>query len=370
MALRDPRGYGAQRYVNDVTVSASGGVGGVVQGFTSTPTSGGTTVLTNTSTSVQYFTGDTTQTVQLPDATTLLQGWEITISNRSGPTSTNFVTVTTNGGIPVTLLPPNGGWAVFRCIDVTLGVAVESYAWSIESGVAQTTLENNQLAIGYGAGAEFSFDVAIGANAQTMTSGGSQVAIGSAATAAGNGCVAIGDRSYAAGLSSTCVGRFASCDVTNGVAIGYSIDTYLDHYSLGFGINSLSIDRGSLGVTVNNATYQLPLYSTLYLSTATAAGTTTLSATSAKMQRFSGTTTQTCVLPIAETLTVGFEVVVVNDSTGVVTVRTSGANTVATLAGRSAGVSRGGWGRFVCVDTTPGATGVSSWTYLPGATIL
>lgn len=58
-----------------------------------------------------------------------------------------------------------------------------------------------------------------------------------------------------------------------------------------------------------------------YTSTATAAGTTTLTVTSSKIQEFTGSTTQTCVLPDATTLIVNTEFHIVNNSTGLVTVQ-------------------------------------------------
>ena len=131
------------------------------------------------------------------------------------------------------------------------------------------------------------------------------------------------------------------------------------------------MNPGSVGLSVNNAAFQLPLYSSLFAKTAIASSglTTTLLVTSAKMQRFSGTDTHTVVLPVVTTLANGFEFVILNDSTGAVTVQSSGPNTVTTLAAAVGGVNRGGWGRFICVDTA-GGTGVASWSYLAGATIL
>lgn len=61
--------------------------------------------------------------------------------------------------------------------------------------------------------------------------------------------------------------------------------------------------------------------------TVTAAATTTLTVSSTKEQIFTGTTTQTVVLPVASTLSAGWSVEINNRSTGVVTVNTSGGNT-------------------------------------------
>jgi hypothetical protein len=65
-----------------------------------------------------------------------------------------------------------------------------------------------------------------------------------------------------------------------------------------------------------------------YTTTATAAGTTTLTVASKINQFFTGATTQNCDLPVAATLALGHQFRITNLSTGVVTVRSSGANTV------------------------------------------
>ena len=73
-----------------------------------------------------------------------------------------------------------------------------------------------------------------------------------------------------------------------------------------------------------------------FASTATAAATTTLTVSSAYNQYFTGTTTQTAVLPVTSTLALGFPFRVINNSTGVVTVQSSGANTIQAMAPGSA----------------------------------
>ena len=55
----------------------------IFAGYTSTVTTGGTTTLTVTSTQYQRFTGTNTQTVKLPDATTLQKGFIFIVDNDS-----------------------------------------------------------------------------------------------------------------------------------------------------------------------------------------------------------------------------------------------------------------------------------------------
>ena len=68
-----------------------------------------------------------------------------------------------------------------------------------------------------------------------------------------------------------------------------------------------------------------------YTTTATAAGTTTLTAASAQNQFFTGSTTQTVVLPVASTMVIGDQYFIENNSTGNLTVNSSGGNLVVTV---------------------------------------
>jgi len=68
-----------------------------------------------------------------------------------------------------------------------------------------------------------------------------------------------------------------------------------------------------------------------FTTTATAAGTTTLTNTSSYYQQFTGTTTQTVRLPVTSTLVTGWTFHIVNNSTGNVSVQSSGANAVITV---------------------------------------
>ena len=92
-----------------------------------------------------------------------------------------------------------------------------------------------------------------------------------------------------------------------------------------------------------------------YATTATAAGTTTLTSASNNQQFFTGSTTQTVVLPVTSTLALGLGYLIVNNSTGVLTVQSSGANTI-TLVPAGASV------RFTCILIT--GTTAASWSYV------
>lgn len=88
--------------------------------------------------------------------------------------------------------------------------------------------------------------------------------------------------------------------------------------------------------------------------TATAAGTTTLIVGSKGQQFFNGSTTQTCVLPVASTLALGQSFRIVNLSSGVVTVNSSGGNTLQAMASNTQL-----W--VTCILTS--GTGTASWAW-------
>ena len=100
-----------------------------------------------------------------------------------------------------------------------------------------------------------------------------------------------------------------------------------------------------------------------YQSVTTAAGTTTLTVSSPMMTQFTGSTTQTCVLPNATTLSVGRKFVISNRSTGSVQVNMNGGSALQTLLSTSEatltltnnGTAAGTWD--IKNLTTDGSTG-------------
>lgn len=91
-----------------------------------------------------------------------------------------------------------------------------------------------------------------------------------------------------------------------------------------------------------------------FTTTATAAGTTTMDITSTEIQYWTGSSTQTIKLPTTSVLA-GARYTIVNQSTGSITVQSSGANTIVVLgAGMSA--------IFTAVVATP--TTAANWDYL------
>ena len=91
-----------------------------------------------------------------------------------------------------------------------------------------------------------------------------------------------------------------------------------------------------------------------WTTTATAGGTTTLTNASSYQQNFTGSSSQTVVLPVTSTLALGWAFEIINNSSGSLTVNSSGGNLVGTItAGTTASI--------VC-SLTSGTT-AASWDF-------
>ena len=129
--------------------------------------------------------------------------------------------------------------------------------------------------------------------------------------------------------------------------------------------------------TLTNKTLTLPTIDNIkigYTTTATAAGTTTLTVSSNYKQYFTGSTTQTIVLPVTSTLTLGHTFEIHNNSTGSLTVNSSGSNLVGTVQANTTatctcilvtGTTAASWdfdvtGFTSALATTRGGTGLTA----------
>jgi len=88
---------------------------------------------------------------------------------------------------------------------------------------------------------------------------------------------------------------------------------------------------GTLALTTDIVNSRLQSYTT----TATATGTTTLTAASNFMQYFTGTLGQIIVMPDVTTLVLGFQFKIINNSTQALTLNSSGGNLIISLAAGS-----------------------------------
>ena len=269
-----------------------------IEGYATTATAGTTTTLTVSSAYLQFFTGSTTQTVQLPVASTLTNGMQWLIVN----SSSGVVTVQTSGSNTVQSMASNSQVLV-TCINTAGGTGTASWNWAYQS--------------------------LSGSSGGTVTS----------VTFTGDGTVLSSTPSSAVTTSGTLSAALANAGaytILGNNTSGSATPTY----------STSPIVSGSM--TANN-------FIEGYATTATAGTTTTLTSSSAYQQYFTGSTTQTVQLPVATTLVNGMQWLIVNTSSGTVTVQTSGLNTIQAMAANTQLI-------VTCINTA-GGTGTASWNW-------
>ena len=220
-------------------------------GWTSTTTAAGTTTLTVASTYYQRFVGSTTQTLVLPDATTVSKGQGFIVDNDS----TGSLALQTNGGGSLGLAVPGmaafvfcednsttvGSWSGYMFVpgggpsgQVTWGTAGLSMGGQTITNVANITSSSDALihglTVGQGGGS-VSTNTAVGASALVATNtGGFTTGIGNAAlqnntSGAWNSALGFGAlNSNSTGSYNTSVGGYALVNNTtasNNTAVGY-----------------------------------------------------------------------------------------------------------------------------------------------------
>jgi len=229
---------------------------------------------------------------------------------------------------------------------------------------------DNNIGIGNAGSALVSGDhnIMLGDAANCSATSNDTIAIGSTATAELNDAIAIGNTSAASANMSIAVGKDSVANVLDGVAIGRGATTNAIANSIAIGptaspidsahsfaldINSNAVTPAVWGVTLNGAAYQIEKYTSLYDTTITTNGTTVLTVTDAHKQFFTGVLAETITLPVVSTLDLGFQFEIHNNSTGILTVQSSGLNTVSTIA---AGLTT------VYTVILPGGITAASWS--------
>ena len=240
-------------------------------------------------------------------------------------------------------------------------------------GTGNNPVESN-IAIGYEA-ACFGYP----------TTGSSSIAFGRSAAglfggmAFGNNSVAIFD-SVAMGIGARCEGNangsvaFGTAaivnNINNGVALGAGAQVTSPFYALSIAVNANTVGTFFSNLLLNNNARQIEAYSSLYRTVVTSAGVENISFSDAKKIYFTGTAAHDIVLPNATAGVVGFEVKIVNNSTGALTIWAdfTGGSLVTVLPGKNPGVTRGGWGFFTLIDTA--AQVAASWSPELGTTMI
>lgn len=327
-----------------------------IEGFTSTATAASTTTLTVGSAYQQNFTGVTTQTVVLPVATTLVNGFSFSITNLS----TGVVTVQTSGGNTVQAMAANTSLIV-TCTNTAGGTSTASWQWVHVPG------QSGALSVSFG-GTGFSTytkgDVVYSGAANSLSKLGIG-ATGNVLTVAG------GVPTWAAPSNSGTVTSVAVA-VPAFLSVSGSPITTNGIFTIGYSGTALPVANGGTGVTSASGAVSASTFSSydsngnlsaigfipqINLVTA-GAGTTTLTGASSGIFYVTGSTTQTVVLPVAATLGYAQAFTIINKSTGVVTVESSGGNVLQVLAANTQVTC-------TCINAAGGApTTTASWSWV------
>jgi trimeric autotransporter adhesin len=230
-------------------------------------------------------------------------------------------------------------------------------AVAIGSGASAISVTNNgSVAIGAGAAANNQFCIAIGQSATSNVQRGVSVGTVSSSNADGSSfgygavsgvsAVSIGVSAAGSGSSSVAVGAGTIANVASGVAVGASARTnsvansivlnatgavlspIATTHALAIGVNSASVAPGVMGLTLNGAVSQIEQYSSRFATTVSSAAPVNLLPTSAQIQRFSGTTAQSVLLPLTSSLSNGFTYKIANEGTANITVSTTRQTTI------------------------------------------
>lgn len=374
--------------------NANTSINNLVEGFTTTATAAGTTTMDITFKYTNVWTGSSTQTVKLP-TTSVLQGQQYLIINQSS----GAVTVQSSGANTITILAA-GTSALFTAVVATPTTAANwsslYYGDNVASGKSLTVSNTLTLtgtdgsSVAFGAGGTVLYaNQTITLTGNVTGSGSTSIATTIAALAVATGMIAANavtlakmDASNATANKVLMSGASASPTwstptypnatatsrkmiVGDGTNFVMSTETWAVPGSSGNYLSSDGTNWTAKAVTTAPAASTLAGWDANknltannhiegFLSTATAAGTTTMAVGDAYQQYWTGSTTQTIKLPTTG-VAAGQQFNIVNLSTGLVTVQSSGANTILILAGSTSAT-------FTALVATP--TTAANWSAL------
>ena len=375
-----------------VTLPATGTL--VADGYTSTETATGTTILSKTSTSMQVFTGTLSQIVKLPSTSTLALGRRFTITNKS----TGSLTIQNSSSSLLVTQGPNTT-ATYTVADTVTQNWMYSITSMLTSGATITIPSNKSITTADSFTTAGAFPITLTSTEDTsvtLPASGTLVADGYTTTATAAGTTTLSKTStsmqvFTGSLSQTVklprtstlvlgrrftianksTGSLTIQDVDTGTVTTQGPKTSATYTVADTGSESwvstvvpilnsgatvaipsnkaiTTADSfttaGAFPITLtatNTTNVTLPTSGTLvadgYTTTATASGTTTLGSTATSMQVFTGTSTQTVLLPSTTGLSVGKRYTVINNSTGALTIQTSAGGAISTQAANTMG---------------------------------
>lgn len=203
----------------DINVNTQ--INNIVQNFATTVTNGTTTTLNIASAPIQEFTGTSGHNIKLPNATTLVNGWQFTIINKSN--ISGGVTLLDNGSNTLAML------GVATAVITLASNGTANGVWDINYSGAPGS--NNQLLYNSN-----------GVIAATSNGSGSIIF-------AGGGGISVGTSNTVNGVRSSAFGQSNISSATNSFAVGQSTASGVNSVAL-----STSVASGVSATSVNSGT--------------------------------------------------------------------------------------------------------------------
>jgi trimeric autotransporter adhesin len=232
---------------------------------------------------------------------------------------------------------------------------------AVAVGPFTTASQASAVAFGDSATASGSSSIAVGQN--SLANATQAAAFGAGARGTATGVVSVGANSVADAVNAIVAGTGASSGgIPNAISLGASSVPVDSAHALAIKTNAASHVPGGLGATLGGVPSFIEAYASNFATTAVAGATTTLTVSSAQNQVFTGTGSQTVVLPVVTTLRNGFFFRIMNAATGTITINSSGGNTLTTVA-TSGSPPVVNWA-VAMVQDTAGGTGTASWVVM------
>jgi hypothetical protein len=258
----------------------------IFRNITSTVSAAGTTVLTAASSFTQVLTGSTTQTYQLPDATTLINGASFQFNNNS----TGALSIVNNGSGAVATVAAGGATQLFLT-----SISTANGTWDTHGFLPENILwGTNSLYL--------NSDVITGGTWNGGTIGTAYGGTGLTTFTSGGALYATSTSSLTSGVLPVASGGTGNSSYTDGqLLIGNSTGNTLTKASLTAG-TGISITPGSGSITIAS-TVTSGLTITNDTSTATALYPTFTSATSGSISGANVSSTKLTFVPLTGSLT-------------------------------------------------------------------
>lgn len=317
-----------------------------VRGSTSTVTSSGTTTLTVASQWRQIFTGSQPHTVKLP-TTSIVAGGDYEIINQSSGT----LAVQSSNGDLILLLGPNRIGAFEAVVDTPTAVGHWSFIAPTAVGYANTVALRDQHGNLYSTGfvSEKSSTVTA-AGTTTLTVDSPQVQIFTGTTTqtcqlpttgvvAGQKWTVINQSSLYDGVTVNSSDGTLVSTVRGGANRVGEFIALVDTPTAGSHWWPVAVNTSATALTVAMRDLQNKILANSFVlipqQTTTSGGTLTLGIQDGQTRTFVGSSNHTVKLP-SNGILAGWINTVINQSSGTITVQSSGANTITTVAASSA----------------------------------